>query len=172
MAIYHCSIKIFSRGKGASAVAKAAYRAAEIIHSEYDRNTYDYSRKRGIVHKEILLPDHAPPEYSERAILWNAVEKSERNINAQLAREIEVSLPVELSREQNISLVREYIKRQFVEQGMCADLCVHDTNGLNPHAHIMLTIRPINEDGTWVAKSKKEKMLNEYGERIRLKNGS
>ena len=172
MAIYHCSIKIFTRGKGASAVAKAAYRAAEIIHSEYDGNTYDYSRKRGIVHKEILLPGYAPPEYADRTVLWNAVEKSERNINAQLAREIEVSLPVELSREQSINLVREYVKRQFVEQGMCADLCVHDTNGVNPHAHIMLTIRPINEDGTWGAKSKKEYVLNEYGERIRLKNGS
>jgi len=172
MAIYHCSIKIFSRGKGASAVAKSAYRAAERIRSEYDGNTYDYTRKRGIIHKEILLPEYAPDEYYDRFVLWNAVEKSERNSNAQLAREIEVSLPVELTLEQNISLAREYVKRQFVDSGMCADLCIHDTNGTNPHAHIMLTMRPINEDGTWGAKSKKEYILDDNGERIRLKSGA
>ena len=168
MAIYHCSIKIFSRGKGASAVAKAAYRAAEVIRSEHDGNTYDYSHKRGIVHKEILLPERAPPEYSDRTVLWNAVEKSERNGNAQLAREVEIALPVELTREQNINLVREYVNRNFVEQGMCADVCVHDTNGANPHAHIMLTLRPFEQDGTWGAKSKKEYILDKCGERMRL----
>ena len=146
MAIYHLSIKIISRGKGASAVAKAAYRAAEVIKSDYDGNTYDYSRKRGIVYKEILLPEQAPPEYFDRAVLWNAVEKAETMKHAQLAREIEISLPVELTQEQNISLVREYVKRQFVSAGMCADICVHDTNGTNPHAHVMLTMRPINAD--------------------------
>ena len=172
MAIYHCSIKVFSRSKGVSAVAKAAYRAAEVIRSDYDGNTYDYSRKRGIVYKEIMLPKHAPSEYTDRAVLWNAVEKSERNGNAQLAREIEVSLPVELTQEQNIDLVRDYVKRHFVEQGMCADVCVHDTGVGNPHAHILLTMRPINEDGSWGRKSKKEYILNECGERIRLFNGT
>src|SRR5215510_13107192 len=92
---YHLSVKIFSRGKGASAVAKAAYRAAENITSEYDGQTHDYTRKRGVVHKEILLPDHAPPEYSDRAILWNAAEKAETMKHAQLAREVTLSLPVE-----------------------------------------------------------------------------
>jgi len=127
MAIFHYSIKIFSRGKGASAVAKAAYRAAEVIVNERDGIVHDYSHKCGIVHKEILLPKYAPIEYSDRAVLWNAVEKAERNDNAQLAREIELSMPVELSWERNISLVREYVKRQFVNGGMCADVCVHDT---------------------------------------------
>jgi len=165
------SIKIISRAKGHSAVAKAAYRAGEIIKSEYNSVTHDYTRKGGVVHTEILLPEHAPVEYADRSILWNAVEMSERNSNAQLAREIEISLPVELTREQNIDLAREYAQRQFVDKGMCADVCVHDKDDGNPHAHIVLTLRPFNEDGTWAAKSKKEYILDDNGERIKLKNG-
>ena len=94
---YHLQIKIFSRGKGRSAVVAAAYRAAEIIKSEYDGITHEYTRKSGVLHTEIMLPEHAPPEYSNRAILWNSVEMSEKNSNAQLAREVEVSLPRELT---------------------------------------------------------------------------
>jgi hypothetical protein len=153
MANYHLSIKIFSRGKGASAVAKAAYRAAERIRNEYDGETHDYTRKMGIIHKEILLPDHAPPEYSDRAILWNAVEKLERYKTAQLAREVEISLPVELTHEQNIALARQFTKEVFVAVGMCADVCVHNKSDGNPHAHIMLTMRPIEQDGCWGQKS-------------------
>ena len=123
MAIYHCSMKIISRGKGRSAVAAAAYRAGEKIISEYDGNTSDYTKKGGIVHAEILLPEHAPHEYSDRAVLWNAVEKIEKAANSQLVREIELALPVELSREQNISLVRDYVNNNFVDSGMCADIC-------------------------------------------------
>ena len=103
IAIYHLSIKIISRGKGKSAVAAAAYRAGETITNEYDGITHDYTRKGGIVHTEIILPDHAPAEYTDRAVLWNAVEKIERYKTAQLAREIEIALPAELTREQNIS---------------------------------------------------------------------
>lgn len=88
MAIYHCSIKIISRGKGKSAVAAAAYRSGETLTNEYDGVTHDYTRKGGIVHTEILLPDHAPAEYADRSLLWNAVEKIEKAKNAQLAREI------------------------------------------------------------------------------------
>ena len=154
MAIYHCSIKIISRGKGKSAVAAAAYRAGETITNEYDGITHDYTRKGGVVHTEILLPEHAPKEYKDRLTLWNAVERIEKNKNAQLAREIELALPVEMSREQNISLVREYVKRHFISAGMCADICIHDKNDGNPHAHIMLTMRPIEKDGKWGAKSR------------------
>jgi len=153
IAIYHLSIKIISRGKGKSAVAAAAYRAGETITNEYDGITHDYTRKGGIVHTEILLPDHAPAAYADRAVLWNAVEKVERYKTAQLAREIEIALPAELTREQNISLVRRFVKEQFVKAGMCADVCVHDKGDGNPHAHIMLTIRPIEPDGTWGQKS-------------------
>ena len=172
MAIYHLSIKIISRGKGRSAVAAAAYRAAEIIQSEYNGVTHDYTRKGGVVHTEILLPEYAPEEYSNRSVLWNAVEMSERNSNAQLAREVEISLPMELTREQNIPLACEYVQRNFVDKGMCADVCIHDKGDGNPHAHVMLTLRPFNEDGTWAAKSKKEYILDDNGERILLKSGA
>lgn len=171
MAIYHCSIKIISRGKGKSAVAAAAYRAGETITNEYDGITHDYTRKGGVVHTEILLPKYAPKEYANRSTLWNAVKRIEKNKNAQLAREIELALPVELSREQNISLVREYVKRHFVSAGMCSDICIHDKGDGNPHAHIMLTLRPFEQDGSWGAKSRKEYLLDKHGERIRLKSG-
>ena len=123
------------------------------------------------MHTEILLPEYAPPEFSDRAILWNAVEKIEKNKNSQLSREIEIALPVELSAGQNISLVREYCTEHFVSKGMCADICIHDKNDGNPHAHIMLTMRPFEPDGSWAAKSKKEYILDDNGERIRLKSG-
>jgi hypothetical protein len=155
MAIYHCSIKIISRGKGKSAVAAAAYRAGETITNEYDGITHDYTRKGGVVYTEILLPEHAPKEYADRSTLWNAVEQIEKNKNSQLAREIELALPLELSREQNISLTREYVKRHFVSAGMCADVCIHDKNDGNPHVHIMLTMRPIEQNGSWGAKAHK-----------------
>ncbi len=154
MAIYHCSIKIISRGKGKSAVAAAAYRAGELIKNEYDGIVHDYTHKGGVVHTEILLPGHAPAAYADRAVLWNAVEKVERYRTAQLAREIELALPVELTREQGIALAREYVRRQFVAAGMCADLCVHDKGDGNPHAHILLTMRPLEQDGSWGAKSR------------------
>ena len=166
MAIYHCSIKIISRGKGKSAVAAAAYRAGEKITNEFDGETHDYTHKGGVVHTEILLPDHAPAAFSDRAVLWNEVEKIEKAKNAQLAREIELALPAELTREQNISLVREYIKKHFVAAGMCADICVHDTGGGNPHAHVMLTMRPFDERGEWGAKQKKEYILDGDGNKI------
>lgn len=166
IAIYHCSIKIISRGKGKSAVAAVAYRAGEKITNEYDGITHDFTRKGGVVHTEILLPDNAPAEYVDRAVLWNAVEKIEKAKNSQLAREIEIALPVELTREQNISLVREYAKQHFVDKGMCADVCIHDTGGGNPHAHIMLTMRPFEDDKTWGNKQKKEYILDNDGNKI------
>ena len=155
MAIYHCSIKIISRGKGQSAVAAATYRAGEKIENTYDGITHDYTRKGGVAHTEILLPKNAPEEYSKRSVLWNAVEQVEKARNSQLAREIELALPAELPLEQNISLVREYVTRHFVFVGMCADICVHDKNNGNPHAHVMLTMRPFELDGTWGAKAHK-----------------
>lgn len=172
IAICHISIKIVSRGKGKSAVAAAAYRAGEKITNEYDGMIHDYTQKGGIAHTEILLPDHAPREYFDRATLWNAVERIEKNKNSQLAREFELALPVELSAEQNLALVREYVNRNFVAVGMCADICIHDKKDGNPHAHIMLTMRPIEQDGTWGAKSKKEYMLDENGDKISLKSGA
>ena len=171
IAIYHCSIKIVSRGKGKSAVAAAAYRSGEKLTNEWDGLTHDYTKKGGVVHSEILLPAHAPPAFSDRSTLWNSVELSEKSNNAQLAREVEIALPVELSREEQTRLVREYCSFQFVSKGMIADFNLHDTGGGNPHAHILLTMRPMDEKGAWLPKSKKEYVLDENGERIRLPSG-
>ena len=171
IAIYHCSIKIVSRGKGKSAVAAAAYRSGEKLTNEWDGLTHDYTKKGGVVHSEILLPAHAPPAFSDRSTLWNNVELSEKSNNAQLAREVEIALPVELSREEQTRLVREYCSSQFVSKGMIADFNLHDTGGGNPHAHILLTMRPLDERGAWLPKSKKEYVLDENGEKIRLPSG-
>ena len=171
IAIYHCNISIVSRGKGKSAVAAAAYRSGEKLTNEWDGMTHDYTRKGGVVHTEIMLPPHAPPSFSDRSTLWNSVELYEKAGNAQLAREIDAALPIELSREEQIRLVREYCSSQFVSRGMCVDYAIHDTDSGNPHCHIMLTMRPLDERGTWAAKSKKEYDLDENGERIRLPSG-
>jgi len=172
MAIYHLSIKVISRGKNKSAVAASAYRSGEKIKNEYDGIVHDFTRKGGIAHTEILLPQNAPQEFSDRGTLWNSVEKIEKSKNSQLAREIEIALPKELNRGKQIELVREYVKENFVKVGMCADIALHDKNDGNPHAHILLTIRPLNEDKTWGAKSKKEYILDENGEKVKLKNGN
>ena len=118
-----------------------------------------------------MLPDNAPPEFADRSILWNSVEKIEKAKNSQLAREIEIALPVELSKEQNLSLVRDYVRRNFVNHGMIADIAIHDTGKGNPHAHIMLTMRPIEPSGEWGAKSRKQYVLDRNGEKIKLKSG-
>ena len=171
IAIYHWNIGIVSRGKGKSAVAAAAYRSGEKLTNEWDGMTHDYTHKGGVVHTEIMLPPHAPPSFSDRSTLWNSVELYEKAGNAQLAREIDAALPIELSREEQIRLVREYCSSQFVSKGMCVDFAIHDTDSGNPHCHIMLTMRPLDERGAWAAKSKKEYDLDENGERIRLPSG-
>ena len=171
IAIYHWNIGIVSRGKGKSAVAAAAYRSGEKLTNEWDGMTHDYTRKGGVVHTEIMLPPHAPPSFADRSTLWNSVELYEKAGNAQLAREIDAALPTELSREEQIRLVREYCSSQFVSRGMCVDYAIHDTDSGNPHCHIMLTMRPLDERGAWAAKSKKEYDLDENGERIHLPSG-
>lgn len=153
MAIYHCSIKIGSRSKGQSAIAASAYRSGTKMTDSETGTVSDYTRKSGIVHSEIALCANAPDEYSNRETLWNAVHKIEKNSNAQLWREIEVALPKELSREQQIEIIREFVAF-LVSKGMCADWSLHDKGDGNPHAHIMLTMRSIKEDGKWAAKSK------------------
>ena len=171
MAIYHYSIKIIKRSQGRSAVAAAAYRSGQNLTNEWDGITHDYTKKGGVVYSEILLPAHAPPEFSDRSTLWNSVEKSEKSRNAQLAREIEIALPAEIDRQSQIRLVRKYVKDIFVSSGMCADFSIHDKGDGNPHAHIMLTIRPLKESGEWGAKCRKEYDLDAHGQRIPLPNG-
>ena len=171
MAIYHCSIKIIKRSQGRSVVAAAAYRSGQRLTNEWDGITHDYTEKGGVVHSEILLPAHAPPEFSDRSTLWNSVEKIEKSRNAQLAREIEIALPAELNRNMQIELVRSYVRDTFVDSGMCADFSIHDKGDGNPHAHIMLTLRPLNKRGEWGAKCRKEYGLDAHGERISLPGG-
>lgn len=168
MAIYHCSIKIISRSTGRSAVAAASYRSGSRLYEAETRTTHDYTRKREIVHSEIDLPPNAPGEYLNRETLWNEVHKTEKNKNAQLAREVEVALPVEFSRERQIEVTQEYVKINFVDAGMCADWSIHDKGTGNPHAHILLTTRGIDENGKWMAKEKKTYALDENGDRIPL----
>ncbi len=115
-----------ARGKGKSAVAASAYRSGEKIKNEYDGVVHDFTRKGGIAHTEILLPQNAPQEFANRSVLWNSVEKIEKSKNSQLAREIEIALPKKLDREKQIELVREYVKENFVKVGMCADIALHD----------------------------------------------
>jgi len=126
IAIYHCSIRIITRGKGKTAVASAAYISGSKITNEYDGVTHDYRRKKEIIHAEILLTANAPNEFLYRSLLWNSVEKIEKNRNAQLTRTVELALPVELPRQKQITLAKEYCKRNFVDEGMVADLCIHD----------------------------------------------
>ena len=166
IAIFHCPIQIIKRSVGRSAVAAAAYRSGEQLTNEWDGRTHDFTHKPGIVHKEIMLPTHAPPEFQDRSTLWNSVEQIEKSSDAQLAREIEVALPVELSRAEQLALVRSFVKDNFVAEGMCADFALHDKGDGNPHAHILLTIRPLRPDGKWGPKCRKVYDLDSQGNRI------
>lgn len=151
MAIYHFSAKIISRGTGRSAVAAAAYRAAERLHDERLGRAHDFSNKTGVVHSEVMLPEGAPERLADRATLWNEVEAAEKRKDAQLAREVEFAIPREMTREQGIALARDFVQREFVDRGMIADVNVHWDIGADgeakPHAHVMLTLREVDGEG-------------------------
>ena len=127
--------KVISRGTGRSAVAAAAYMSCSRIYNDYDGVQHDYIRKQGLIWQQVFLPDMAPAEWADREILWNAVEEAEKTKDSRLAREFVVALPVELSRDEWITLLTNFIQINFVADGMCADVCIHDTDGHNPHAH-------------------------------------
>lgn len=148
--------KIVSRGTGRSIVAASAYMSCSRMVSDYDGVQHDYTRKQGLVWQEVFLPPQAPREWHDREQLWNAVEAAEKMKDSRLAREIIVALPIELDHEEQIALTSAYISQQFVADGMCADVALHDADGHNPHAHILLTMRPLNKDGTWQYKTEKE----------------
>jgi len=169
--------------KRQGAVRASAYRSGQKLSS------HDFTHKRGIVHSEIMLPSHAPEIFRDRNTLWNSAEQSERNHNARTGREVIVALPNELTPEQQIAIVRDYVQLNFVDKGMCADFSVHSghihdckneaypfqdatVRKNNPHAHIQLTVRPLNYDGTWGAKSRKEYILDGDGKRIKLPSGN
>lgn len=151
MAIYHFSAKVISRANGSSAVASAAYRSASRLHDERLDRAHDFSNKAGVVHSEVMLPEGAPERLSDRTTLWNEVEAGEVRKDAQLSREVEFAIPRELTQQQGIDLARDFVKSEFVDRGMIADLNVHwdiASDGLaKPHAHVMLTMREVGEDG-------------------------
>ena len=171
MANPHFEIKITKRSKRQSAVAGAAYQSGENLFSEYDQKHKDYRKKEGVVYTEIMLPSHAPPEYADRNTLWNAAEAIEKQWNSQLARRFVLAIPRELPRSQYADLIRDYCREFFVSKGMIADFAIHDKGDGNPHAHILLTMRAMDEQGKWLPKSRKVYDLDENGERIRLASG-
>ena len=164
MAIYHLEAKVVSRGAGRSAVAASAYLSCSRLYNDYDGIQHDYTKKQGLVWQEVFLPEYAPQEWQAREKLWNAVEEVETAKDSRLAREFVVALPIELSREEQVELLQEFIQEQFVSDGMCADAAIHDTDGHNPHAHILLTVRPLDEQGKWQYKTEKEYLCMKNGE--------
>ena len=166
MAIYHLETKIVSRGAGRSAVAAAAYLSCSKILNDYDGIQHDYTRKKGLVWQEVFLPEFAPSEWKERSVLWNTVEENEKTKDSRLAREFVVALPIELNETQWEKLLSDFISDTFVADGMCADVAIHDPYppGHNPHAHIMLTVRPLDEKGNWQYKTQKEYLCVKNGE--------
>ena len=168
----HFKITIVKRSQGQSAVAGAAYQSGERLFSEYDQKTKFYNKKKELVHAEIMLPSHAPPGYADRATLWNAVEAVENQWNSQLARRIVLAFPVEVPKEQYLKMIREFCQEQFVSKGMIADFAIHDKGDGNPHAHILLTLRAMDEHGKWLPKARKVYDLDENGERIQLPSGN
>ena len=169
----HFDISITQRSQGKSAVAGAAYQSGEKLFSEYDQKMKDYTRKRGIVYTEIMLPANAPPEYADRQVLWNSAEEVEKQWNSQLARRFVLTFPREVPLEHYPQMVQEYCMEHFVSKGMCCDFAIHDPDppGHNPHCHVMLTMRAMDEHGKWLAKSRKVYDLDENGERIKLPSG-
>ena len=164
MAIYHLEAKVVSRGAGRSAVAASAYLSCSRLYNDYDGIQHDYTKKQGLVWQQVFLPEYAPQEWQDREQLWNAVEEVETAKDSRLAREFVVALPIELSREEQVELLQEFIREQFVSDGMCADAAIHDTDGHNPHAHILLTVRPLDERGKWQYKTEKEYLCMKNGE--------
>ena len=165
MAIYHLHCKVFSRRKGQTAIAAAAYRSGTKLE-DYELGTVsDYTKKKGIAFSEIALPSNAPKEYADREVLWNAVQEVEKSKDAQLCREFEIALPKELSLVEQIELVRTFAK-SLVSEGMIADYSIHDKKDGNPHVHILTTMRGIDDNGKWMSKQKKVYSLDESGNKI------
>jgi hypothetical protein len=170
MAIFHMSFQNISAGKMRSAVASAAYRSGEKLLDEKENRSYFYARSV-MPESFILTPNNAPEWANDRVRLWNEVEKKDRKSNSRYAKEFNVALPVELSNEEQKELLTKYVQENFVDQGMVADVAIHRDHPDNPHAHVMLTNRPFNSDGTWGIKSKKQYILDENGNKTYTKSG-
>lgn len=167
----HCKITIIKRSNNESAVSAAAYQSGEKLFSEYDQEQKYYPYKNEVTHKEIMLPPHVPPEFADRNTLWNSAEAQEKQWNSQLARRFVLAIPREIPPGQYADLIRDYCREFFVSKGMIADFAIHDKGDGNPHAHILLTMRAMDEQGKWLPKSRKVYDLDENGERIKLPSG-
>ena len=165
MAFLFMQAKIVKASSGRSAVAAAAYQAAQKLQDDSLGMTFQYRNKEEVVFSEILLPTHAPAAYADRETLWNAVQEKENRANSQVARAFIIAMPKEWTREESISRAREFIQKNLVDAGMVADWAFHMKDG-NPHLHCLCTIRGFKEDGTWDAKEKKVYALDENGQRI------
>lgn len=170
----HTHVDIVARSKGHSVIAKAAYNARDKLQDEYYGKTNDYSKKEDLVFSKIFLPEHIPKEFSNREYLWNEVEKIEKSKNSQLARNLLFELPRELNEQDRIKLISEFIEENFTSKGMIADCSIHNPMASDheeqPHAHILLTLREIDSEGKWKPKCRKEYILDENGEKIKLKS--
>lgn len=162
MAIFHMSFSNISAGKGRSAIASAAYRSGKKLFDQKEGRSYFYARSV-MPESFILTPKNAPEWASDRERLWNEVERKDRRANSRYAKEFNVALPVELSEDEQKELLTKYVQENFVDEGMVADVAIHRDHPDNPHAHVMLTNRPFNPDGTWGLKSKRENILDENG---------
>ncbi|ARW20806.1 Exodeoxyribonuclease V (plasmid) [Pediococcus pentosaceus] len=162
MAIFHMSFSNISAGKGRSAIASAAYRSGEKLFDDKEGRHYFYARSI-MPESFILTPKNSPEWASDREQLWNEVEKKDRKSNSRYAKEFNVALPVELSESEQKELLTKYVQENFVDEGMVADVAIHRDHPDNPHAHVMLTNRPFNSDGTWGIKSKKQYILDDNG---------
>lgn len=169
MAIFHMSFSNISAGKGRSAIAGASYRSGEKLFDQKEGRSYFYARSV-MPESFILTPKNAPEWASDREKLWNEVERKDRRANSRYAKELNVALPVELSEDEQKELLTKYVQENFVDEGMVADVAIHRDHPDNPHAHVMLTNRPFNPDGTWGLKSKRENILDENGNKTYTEN--
>ena len=154
-------------------MASCAYYSGEKKYSEYECCwKYPHSSPARVKWVEVMLPPNAPKAYADPQTLWNAVDAAETSVNAQTARSMLFALPRELTDEQNLALVRDFCQKEFVDKGMVCNFFYHDKDDGNPHVHIMLTLRAMDENGKWLPKSKNIYVLDENGNRIRASNGS
>lgn len=170
MAIFHMSFSNISAGKGRSAIASAAYRSGEKLFDDQEGRHYFYARSV-MPESFILTPQNAPAWASDREKLWNEVERKDRRANSRYAKEFNVALPVELSEDEQKELLTKYVQENFVDQGMVADVAIHRDHQDNPHAHVMLTNRPFNPDGSWGLKAKTQYIKDENGKQLLTKSG-
>lgn len=159
-------VDFIKRKDGRSSVQMAAYCSRSKMLDERTGKAYDYAKRSDLVHHEVMLPDHAPSRFRNSEVLWNDVEVIEKGRKARLARVITIALPKELDAKAHIAMVRQYVQEYFVQHGMCADVSIHDKGDGNPHAHILLTTRPLDNAGRWMAKQHRNYLLDENGERI------